>query len=159
MKQIIKAIWKSNEVPTQTNVLWIKREDGHFIMYVYGQEGWEPLYSKNGGGEVTKLDYPIYYGGQSTELAITSSTEETVNHWNTTDKSTTSGINCNEIWYYLSIYTKYSIVSIITENTEPITSLFILKGQYLQNGNTYNLYEFHLSSDMPLDAKFTLKVQ
>lgn len=46
MKQIIKAIWKSNEVPTNEYFLWLKYEDGGFILYVRGQKGWEPITSK-----------------------------------------------------------------------------------------------------------------
>ena len=107
----------------------------------------------------TELDYPIYYGGQSTELPIDSSTANVIRQWDSTTSYTTSGIYCGEIWYYLAIHTSYSIVSIITDNTEPITSMFELKGRYVQDGKSYNLYEFHLSSDMPLDVNFTLVVK
>lgn len=45
--KIIKAIWKGNEVPTHEYVLWLKREDDLFKLYVYGQNGWEVLSSNN----------------------------------------------------------------------------------------------------------------
>lgn len=32
MRQIIKAIWKSNEVPTNEYFLWLKYEEGGFIL-------------------------------------------------------------------------------------------------------------------------------
>lgn len=46
MKQIIKAIWKSNEVPTNEYFLWLKHEDNGFMLYVRGQRGWEPITSE-----------------------------------------------------------------------------------------------------------------
>ena len=46
MKQIIKAIWKSNEVPTNEYFLWLKHEDKGFVLYVRGQRGWEPITSE-----------------------------------------------------------------------------------------------------------------
>lgn len=107
----------------------------------------------------TELDFPVYYGGQSTELPINSETGSVVSHWGKSTQYTTTGINCNEKWYYIALHVNYSIVSIVTDNTEPVTSLFELKGRYNQEGKSYNLYEFHLSSDMPLDVNLTLVVQ
>lgn len=46
MRQIIKAIWKSNEVPTNEYFLWLKHEDKGFMLYVRGQQGWEPITSE-----------------------------------------------------------------------------------------------------------------
>lgn len=46
MKQIIKAIWKSNEVPTNEYFLWLKHEAKGFVLYVRGQQGWEPITSE-----------------------------------------------------------------------------------------------------------------
>lgn len=107
----------------------------------------------------SQLDFPVYFGGQSTELPLDHNTSSVVKKWSSSMTYTTSGINCNEIWYYIALHANYQIVSIITDNTEPITSLFELKGRYNQEGKTYNLYEFHLSSDLPLDVKMTLVVK
>lgn len=139
-------------------------------MYVTGIKFGEVENGGSGGGggdqpeptptpTPSDLAFPIYYGGQDTELHINSQTESVVREWDSTSKYTTSGIYCGEVWYYLAIHVNYSIVSIITENTEPITSMFELKGRYTQDGRSYNLYEFHLSSDMPLDVNFTLVVK
>jgi hypothetical protein len=44
--KIIKAIWKSNEVPTNEYFLWLKHEAKGFVLYVRGQQGWEPITSE-----------------------------------------------------------------------------------------------------------------
>lgn len=107
----------------------------------------------------TQLDFPVYFGGQNTELPLDSYTSSVVGGWNKSSSYTTTGIDCNQIWYYIALHANYEIVSIITDNTEPIKDLFELKGRYNQDGKTYNLYEFHLSSDLPLDVKMTLVVK
>lgn len=79
MKQIIKAIWKSNEVPTNEYFLWLKYEEGGFILYVKGQRGWEPITSK---GQISdtytkeEIDDILnnYYTKEETDDAIANGT-------------------------------------------------------------------------------------
>ena len=111
-----------------------------------------------GGGDDDTLDKYVFYGGSESSIPVDGSTSGIVGAFDKSNKSTTSGIPCYTKYYYISIPITYHLQKVITENAENITGLFTAKGAYLQNGDSYVLYEFHLVSDMPLNVSITITV-
>ena len=111
-----------------------------------------------GGDDNPTLGRYVYYGGTENVLPINGSTSNIVNTFNKTTKSITKDVSCTTKYYYISIPIAYTLKSVVTENAEVITGFFNNKGTYLQNGDYYNLYEFHLSSNIPLNTDITITV-
>lgn len=73
MKQIIKAIWKSNEIPYNGNFLWLKHEEGEFRLYTMGQNGWERLFKLQ---ESPTTDSELNFIGTYTRSDLMNFTQE-----------------------------------------------------------------------------------
>lgn len=86
MKQIIKAIWKSNEAPKDLQYLWLKYEDGEFRMYTMGQKGWEIVNKTNNAAS-----------GSAFNGEIKSNTPLFIEDWNTFIVN--SGVTINSDWF------------------------------------------------------------
>lgn len=100
----------------------------------------------------------VYYGGSDTEVLIDGNTESIVGNFSKSKNRTISNIPCYNKYYYISIPTAYQLQRVVTENNENITSMFSVKGTYSQDGESYVLREFHLSSDMPLNVNVTITI-
>lgn len=110
-----------------------------------------------GGGSgpaIVQLEKLVYYGGSNTNISLGTSLSNLFN----SDESPITDVLCDTKYYYISIPVNDTLEKVITENNENITDLFILKGQYQQDGESYNLYEFHLSSDVPLNANINITI-
>lgn len=142
----------------------------------YANEGWELIEASadskltamslagagggGGGGDVTPsgLEKSAFFGGTDTELIIAPGISDTIFGFASTKRNTTSGVPCNRPYFYIAVPSSYSLRRAVTENMETITGLFSLKGTYLQGEDEYKLYEFHLSSNMPLNADITITI-
>ena len=100
----------------------------------------------------------VYYGGSNTEVPINSSTANVIGSFGKSKSSTISNVPCYTKYYYISLPMSYQLRKVVTENNENITDMFVTKGAYSQDGDSYILYEFHLSSDMPLNVNITITV-
>lgn len=103
----------------------------------------------------SELSVPVYYGGQASELSVDEA-GSVISGWNHSDTLKTEEIWCGSVWFYIAVPAMCSVKSIISENNERLDDLFVNKGIILIDSKSYNLYEFHLSSDMPLDVNITL---
>ena len=100
----------------------------------------------------------VYYGGSNTEVPIDGNTENVIGSFGKSKNRTISNVPCYTKYYYISIPIAYRIQKVVTENNENITSMFSVKGAYNQDGESYILHEFHLSSDMPLNVNITITI-
>ena len=100
----------------------------------------------------------IYYGGSPSEIEINGSTSNIINTLNEVFMQNITEVYCNFKYYYIAMPVTYTLSKVITENNEVITDLFILKGNYLQDNESYKLYEFHLSSDIPLNTNINITI-
>jgi hypothetical protein len=106
------------------------------------------------GPAIVELSETVYYGGSNTALTTSSD----LSGFSNSDESPITDVSCNTKYFYISIPSTFGLEKVITENNENITDLFISRGQYQQNGISYTLYEFHLSSDIPLDANINITI-
>lgn len=116
-----------------------------------------------GGGsdtpvEPSVLEYPLLYGGTSTAVPVNDSATSIISGFSRSYKYITKNVPCNTKYYYLAIPGDYSLTSVITDNMENVTSMFERKGGIAYAGIVYNLHEFHLSSDIPLDVNITITI-
>jgi hypothetical protein len=100
----------------------------------------------------------VYYGGSNTAIPINASTSSVIGSFGKSKNSTISNVPCYTKYYYVSLPMAYQLQRVMTENNENITEFFVTKGAYTQDGETYILYEFHLSSDIPLNVNITITI-
>lgn len=100
----------------------------------------------------------VYYGGSNAEVPIDGNTENVIGSFGKSKNRTISNVPCYTKYYYIALPIAYQLQKVVTENNENITSMFSVKGAYSQDGESYILYEFHLSSDMPLNVNITITV-
>ena len=121
-------------------------------------------WGEGGGGDdptpptPSGLDKYVYYGGSDTEVPIDSNTENVIGSLGKSKNRTISNVPCYTKYYYISLPLAYQLQKVVTENNENITNMFSVKGAYSQDGDSYILREFHLSSDMPLDVNITITI-
>lgn len=112
-----------------------------------------------GGGDTpTTLSKYYYYGGSEVAIPIEENTGTAMSGKSTTNYSVKSDVPCFSKYFYIGIPQYFNLQKVMTENNENITDLFLMKGLYLQNSESYKLYEFHLSSDVPLNVNITITV-
>lgn len=103
---------------------------------------------------IPTLENSIYYKGSNTRLSNFSN----YSTFTSSNKSIIKDVYIGNIYYYLLIPQDYSI-KIITENNEDITDKFNLINTTITiNRIIYNIYEFHLSSNLPLDTNVTINI-
>lgn len=103
---------------------------------------------------IPTLENSIYYKGSNTQLSNFSN----YSTFTSSNKSIIKDIYIGNIYYYLLIPQDYSI-KIITENNEDITDKFnIINTTITINRIIYNIYEFYLSSNLPLDTNITINI-
>lgn len=117
-----------------------------------------------GGDDPTPTPTPsglgkyVYYGGANAEIPINSSTSSIIGSFSKSKNSVISNVPSYTKYYYISLPISYHLSRVVTENNENITELFTAKGAYTQESDSYILYEFHLSSDMPMNVNITITV-
>lgn len=103
---------------------------------------------------IPTLENNIYYKGSDTQLSNFSN----YNTFTSSNKSIIKDVYIGNIYYYLLIPQDYTL-KIITENNEDITDKFNLINTTITiSGVIYNIYEFHLSSNLPLDTNVTINI-
>lgn len=111
-----------------------------------------------GGEDIPTLSKFVYYGGKDAPIPVDSQTSTIMSRMPSSNKGVIENVPCYSKYYYIGIPTRFSLTRVMTENSENITGLFSQKGVYAQDGTSYMLYEFHLSSDMPLNVDITITV-
>lgn len=115
-----------------------------------------------GGGDdddTQLLSKFVYYGERDAEISVNSGTGSVVfNNLSRTHNSVIRNVPCYSKYYYVSIPVGFTLKRVVTENAEDIKNLFTAKGRYSQSGDSYTLYEFHLTSDIPLNVALTITI-
>lgn len=103
------------------------------------------------------LEYPMYYGSIQGNIAIRDASVLVPSYLTPTSLMSTT-CESNNAYVYIALYDEYNISSIVTANSENILSEFNNTGVFVLDNKIYKLYEFHLSSGLPLDVNINIQI-
>ena len=103
------------------------------------------------------LEYPMYYGSTQGNITIRDASVLVPSSLTSTSSMSIT-CNTNNAYVYIALYDEYNISSIVTANSESILSEFINMGVFMLDNKIYKLYEFHLSSGLPLDVNINIQI-
>lgn len=108
------------------------------------------------GPEPTLLDHDVFYGSVASQITLANAASS-MSSLNQTFSSTCT-CPSDKQYVYIAIYNDYTFVSAVTENNEDVRSDFSLIGTFTYSSLTYKLYEFTLSSTLPLDVDINITI-
>ena len=157
------TVYKGKEEPRdKESFLWLRVDDiNEPVLAFWDGETWVEVSGGGGGGGNIPLEHAYFYGGKDDKIVIDSDIETKVKSLATSSVRVNNNVPCNKKYFYLAVFSENNLIKVITENNENITSNFeldqntfniTLSGQTL----TYKLYEFHLNSDIPLNANLNI---
>lgn len=160
------TVYKGKEEPRDKfDFLWLRYNDNNLpVLSFYDGENWVDL---SGGGvspePVVTLEHPCYYSGLDNKLYVDEDVANVVQSMTHSNNSTVRNVPCDKKYFYIAIAAGNTLYRVITENNENITGDFTLDTSTFSlviDGVSvlYKLYEFHLSSDIPLNAGINITI-
>lgn len=154
MKRFREVI-QSPVTPEDESVLWLDTSTPEEpVLRYYCASGWVSIAGGGPSPTPTTLLNTYYYGALNER--VTAQTINISELSGTKNRSTTG--NFNETYYYIAISLDQSIVSVITENQENITSQFNNIGTLSVDGKIYRLFEFFLDTFLPFNITATITI-
>lgn len=138
------------------------------ITTIKGNISWLASYGGGGGGSsedpITKLTYEVFYGGSDHRIIVDSDIEEKLLNLNSSKYIHLDNINCDNSYFYIAVCEDNFLVKVLTEFNEDITDRFVLNPSTFDINTsfgikTYKLYEFHLESNLPLNARINITLK
>lgn len=99
------------------------------------------------------LDYRAYYGTVDNQITP----EQNITSLLSSTASLNATCSSSKEYVYVLLYSNYRLTRAMTANNEDVLSDFVkLNWNTTVNGQTYNIYELHADSGLPLDVNISL---